>query len=72
MMTAHKNLEEALAACNSEEAEVVYQAIYQYFENQRDFVDSEDKPDPAEVRRRDVAERVMLRLDAVMAALAEV
>lgn len=51
--------------------EAVWEAITQYYENQRDYIDSLEDPPEEEIVKLQKAEDVMGKFDAFIARLAE-
>jgi len=56
---------------NSGEFESMYEALGQYCENQRDYLNCSDKPDPVAAARLQEAEKFLGKFDTLLAALAD-
>jgi len=49
----------------------MYEALGQYCENQRDYLNCSDKPDPVAAARLQEAEKFLGKFDTLLAALAD-
>ncbi len=56
----------------SPEWKVVHEAMAQFVENHRDYIDGQDEANEADVAKQAVAEAIMERFDSVYVAVAEI
>jgi hypothetical protein len=70
-MSVRAALVTAVSSLSEEEARAFLLALGQWADNQRNYVEEEDEPDPAEVARLQAADKVVDAGDAALAALAD-